>query len=144
MTQTHFNIAVEIFAPPSLVWSVLTNVEHWPEWTPSVSHLKLLTPGLLRPGSRARIHQPKLPPATWRVTELTPGRSFTWVSVAPGVRVTARHSADATATGCRVTLSISYGGMFGAWLARWTRDLNERYLASERTESALHGNRDGN
>lgn len=33
--------------------------------------------------------------------------------------------------GCRVTLSIRYEGILGAWLARWTRDLNERYLAME-------------
>ena len=45
--------------------------------------------------------------------------------------MTALHSVEATATGCRVTLSINYEGLFGRWLARWTRNLNERYLATE-------------
>jgi len=80
---------------------------------------------------RARIHQPKLPPAWWRVTEWNPGKGFTWVSVAPGVRVVAGHWIEPTTTGCRVTLSIRYEGLFGLWLARWTRDLNERYLGLE-------------
>ena len=49
----------------------------------------------------------------------------------PGVRVTARHSVAATVGGACVTLSICYEGIFGGWLARWTGDLNERYLALE-------------
>jgi len=109
----------------------MTDVERWPEWTASVSRLTFLSPGPLQIGSRVRIHQPKLPPALWRVAELTPGASFTWVSLAPGVRVTARHSVEATATGSRVTCSIHYEGCLGALLARWTRNLNERYLVME-------------
>ena len=72
-----------------------------------------------------------LPPAFWRVTELNPGAGFTWVSRAPGVRVTARHALEAIATGTRATLSIRYEGLLGALLARWMRKLNERYLAME-------------
>lgn len=131
MTQTHFSITAEILAPPQLVWSVMADVERWPEWTASISRVKRLSPGPLQVGSRVRIHQPKLPPAFWRVTELNPGGDFTWVSVAPGVRVTARHAVETTAIGCRVTLSIRYEGLLGRWLARWTQDLNERYLAME-------------
>ena len=131
MTRTNFVITVEIPAPPSLVWSVMADVERWPEWTPTISRVKRLSPGPLQVGSRARIHQPKLPPASWRVTELNPGVSFTWVSLAPGVRVTARHTTEASAIGSRVTLSVHYGGCLGALLALWTRHLNERYLALE-------------
>jgi len=130
-SQTHFKVAVEIPASPQLIWKVMADVEHWPEWTPSVSRIRLRTPGPLEVGSRARIHQPRLLPAYWRVTELTPGFFFTWVSVAPGVRVTARHSVKPTATGGLVTLSIRYEGIFGSWLARWVGDLNQRYLALE-------------
>jgi hypothetical protein len=122
---------VDVAAPPPQVWSVMADIERWPEWTPTVSRLKLLTPGLFQVGSRVRIHQPKLPPAVWRVSELNPGAGFTWVSVAPGVRVTARHTVDASGIGSKVSLSIQYEGLLGGLLARWMRDLNERYLAIE-------------
>lgn len=131
MAQTHFTISVVIAAPPAEVWRVMSDVARWPEWTPSVSRVKPLTAGPLRVGSRVRIHQPKFPPAYWRVTELDPERQFTWVSVGPGLRVTARHAVEPVNTGCRVTLSIRYEGILGRWLARLTRGVNERYLAME-------------
>jgi uncharacterized membrane protein len=131
MTQTHFNTTVEIPAPQPLVWSVMVDVERWPEWTPSISRVKLLSPGPLQVGSRVRVHQPKLPPAFWRVTELNSGEDFTWVSRAPGVRVTAWHMVESIAGGSRVSLSIRYDGWLGGLLVRWIGDLNERYLSME-------------
>jgi hypothetical protein len=133
MTQTYFQTVVEIPVTPVQVWPVMADVEKWPEWTVSVTRVKLLTPGPLGVGSRARIQQPKLPPAFWRVTELIPDSHFTWVSRAPGVLVTARHAVEAIASGSRVTLSIRYEGLFGPLLARWTHDVNARYLAMEAT-----------
>ena len=124
---------MDIAAPQPLVWSVMADVERWPEWTASISRVIRLSRGPLQVGSRLRIHQPKFPPAFWRVTELNPGAEFTWVSGAPGLRVTARHAAEASVIGSRVTLSIRYEGLLGALLARWTSDLNGRYLAMEAT-----------
>jgi uncharacterized membrane protein len=122
MARTHFSITVEIPVPLRLVWWVLADVERWPNWTASISRVKRLSPGPLQVGSRVRIHQPKLPPAFWRVTELNPGASFTWVSRAPGVRVTAQHTAEAIARGTRVTLSLRYEGLLGSLVARWVGD----------------------
>ena len=121
----------DIPAPRVLVWAVMVDVERWAEWTASISRVKLLSPGPLRVGSRVRIHQPQLPPAFWRVTELSPGTNFTWISRAPGLRVTAQHTAEDIVFGTRVTLSIHYEGWLGRLLARWTGDLNARYLAME-------------
>lgn len=131
MTQTEFSQSVEIPVPPALVWTVMADFERWPEWTASVSRVKRLSPGPLGVGSRVRIHQPKLPPARWRVTELNPGFGFTSVSVAPGVRVTARHWITPADDGCRVTLSMHYDGLLGALVARWVGELNDRYLTLE-------------
>jgi hypothetical protein len=61
------------------------------------------------------------------VSELVAGREFTWVSWAPGMRVTARHSVCEG----RAVLSLRYEGLFGPWLARRTREITERYLALE-------------
>lgn len=131
MIQTDFSRTAEIDAPTDLVWSVMADVERWPQWTDSISRVKCLSAGPLHIGTRVRIHQPKLPPALWRVTELNPGSSFTWISRAPGVRVTAQHTAESSASGTRVDLSIRYEGLLGPLLARWTGDLNERYLTME-------------
>jgi len=131
MKQTNFSITIEIPAPRPVVWSVISDVERWPEWAPSISRVKKLSAGPLQVGSRARVHQPKLPPAYWRVTEFDPGAGFTWVSLAPGMRVTARHEVQGDASGCFVTLSIIYEGRLGALLARWVGNLNNRYLTME-------------
>src|SRR6185436_9905562 len=114
MTRTDFSITVDIPAPQPLVWSVMADVERWPEWTASVSRVKRPSGEPLQVGSRVRIHQPKLPPAWWRVTELNPGVGFTSMSVAPGARVVARHWIEPAADGCRVTLCIRYEGLLGA------------------------------
>jgi len=131
MKQTHFSKTIEIPAPQPVVWSVISDIERWPEWTPSITRVKQLSAGSLQVGSRARVRQPKLPPAYWRVTEFNPGRGFTWVSVAPGLRVTARHEVQENASGCVVTLSIHYEGLLGGLLARWVGNLNNRYLTME-------------
>jgi len=131
MTKTQFSITVEIPAPARVAWSVISDVERWSEWTSSISRVKLLSSGPLQLGGRARVHQPRLLPAYWRVTEWRPGTGFTWVSVAPGLRVTARHYAENSGSGCRVTLSIHYEGLLGTLVARWVGSLNDRYLAME-------------
>ena len=129
--MTHFRITVDIPAPADRVWAVIADVERWPEWTPTVTRIQRLDRGPLAVGSRARIRQPKLPPAVWRVSELHEGRSFTWVSRSPGVCVIAEHGVEATGTGARATLSIRFSGWFGPLIAHLTRRLTERYLALE-------------
>jgi uncharacterized membrane protein len=131
ISRTDFSRTIDIPAPTPLVWSVLVNIERWPEWTASVSRVKLRSPGPLRVGSRVRIHQPRLPVASWRVTELWPGTGFTWVSRAPGLRITGRHMVETTAEGTHVALSLRYSGLLGRLVARWVGDLNEHYLSLE-------------
>ncbi len=129
--MTQFSISVEIQASSDRVWGVLYDIERWPEWTPTVTSIQRVDRGPLAVGSRARIRQPKLPPAEWQVTELDEGKRFTWVTRSPGVRVTARHRVDAGGGGSRATLSLEFAGLLGPLVARLTRGLNERYLALE-------------
>jgi len=122
---------VDIEAPPESVWPVMSGVERWHEWTASITGVERLDAGPFAPGARARVRQPGLPPAEWKVTALEPGRSFTWESRAPGVHVTAHHEVAAMAGGTRATLWIDYAGVLGKLIGRLTRGINERYLAME-------------
>ncbi len=126
-----FSITVDISAPPERIWQVMTDVERWPEWTESIQKLKRLDSGAFRVGSRVRIKQPKLIPATWEVTELAPQRAFTWISRSPGTTVSAKHRIEPTSRGCRVTLSVAYGGLLGGLVAKMFGAITDRYLMFE-------------
>ena len=130
-----FSITTEVDAPPEVVFGVLSEVERWPEWTPTVTRVERLgdTGESLALGGRLRIVQPKVPPAEWTVTALEPGRGFRLVSRAPGATVEANHWAEPAGPGhrSRVTLSVTFAGLLGRAVGWMTRGLNERYLASE-------------
>jgi uncharacterized membrane protein len=123
---------VEVDAPVERVWDVLQDVERWPQWAETVTAVRRLDDGPLAVGSRARIEQPRIPPTEYEVTELEPGRSFTWVATGPGVRTTARHALEPLDGGrTRVRLSVRQGGPVGSVVGRFYRGLTDRYLAVE-------------
>jgi len=126
-----FSISIDIDAPTERVWAIMSDIERWHEWTPSVRSIRKLDAGDLRIGTRAIVRQPKLPPAFWRITAVQPGREFTWVSKGPGMLVTARHGVAPTATGSRATLSIHYEGLLSPLLLWMTKNVNDAYLALE-------------
>jgi len=126
-----FEDSAVIAAPASTVWEVYSDVEHWPELTESVTSVELLDPGPLRVGSRARIRQPRLPVAEWTVTEIDPGRSFTWVARGPGVRTTGTHVVEPHGDGARATAILVQGGPLGPVVGLLTKGLTKRYLAME-------------
>lgn len=126
-----FSTTIDIAAPADRVWQVMSDIERWHEWTPSVASIKRLDAGPLAVGSRAVIRQPKFPPAWWTVTGLEPGTSFTWVSTAPGLHVVARHRVEPAGSGSRATLSLDLQGLFGGIFGRMTKGITERYLAFE-------------
>ncbi|HSJ46587.1 MAG TPA: SRPBCC family protein [Euzebyales bacterium] len=135
MRITH---SAEIQAPIDLVWRVYTDVERWPQWMESMDHVDLAASGgaiegePLQLGSQVWISQPRLPNATWEVTELTPGRSWTWVSRSPGATSTATHhltAVDAATT--RVDTSVEMKGVFGGLAGRLIAKRAARYMAME-------------
>jgi uncharacterized protein YndB with AHSA1/START domain len=128
-----FSISIDIAAPAERVWQVMSDVDRWHEWTPSVTSIKRLGGGEFVVGSHLVIRQPKFPPALWTLTAIEPGRSFSWISRAPGMRVVARHSVEPTASGSRATLSLDLQGVFGGLFGRMTKEITERYLVFEST-----------
>ena len=126
-----FSLTRQITAPVERVWQVMSDVDRWHEWTPSVTSIRRFGGGAVAIGSRAIVKQPKYPPALWKVTALEPGRSFTWVSAGPGLRVVGVHRVDPSGGGTRATLTLEYQGPLGALLGRMTAGITERYMALE-------------
>jgi uncharacterized protein YndB with AHSA1/START domain len=126
-----YSISIDINAPPERVFEVMTDVERWHEWTPSIHRITRKQSGPLVAGETATVRQPKLPPARWTVNEIQPGRSFSWFNRAPGLKVTGFHGAEPTSSGSRATLSLSYEGIFGGLLARMTEGITKKYIEME-------------
>jgi hypothetical protein len=123
---------VEIDAPATLVWDVFTDVERWPEWTPSVSRLVALDGPGIAVGKRFEIKQPRMPKLVWQVTEVSPGASWTWVQRSPGGVTLARHEVVPESSGrTRVRQQIDQRGPIGALVGLLMRRMTRRYLDFE-------------
>lgn len=102
---------IYIHATPDTVWDVTVDVENWPTWTPTVRSVERLEEGPLEVGSTARIRQPGLPPAVWRVTELEPGRRFTWETQVINLEMRATHEISRVRGRTQNTLRIEIQGL---------------------------------
>jgi uncharacterized membrane protein len=124
--------SIEIAAPPQLVWDVFSDVEHWPDWTASVTSLAGQDGSALAVGRRFAIKQPGMQKLTWQVTEIEPGTSWTWVQRSPGVHVTARHFVTARpGGGTLVRQELDQGGLLGALVGRLMVKKTKRFLEME-------------
>lgn len=127
-----FDDEVIIDAPAEVVWDVYADVERWPEWTASISDVHHVSGTGVEPGARVRIRQPKLPKAVWEVSALDPGRSWTWISKAPGVTSVATHTVEPRPDGrTHVRQSIEQRGPLGALIGLLYARLTRSYLAME-------------
>lgn len=122
---------IHIDAPPERVWSVMSDVERWHEWTASISKVELLDGSELRASSRARVTQPKLPQAVWQVTQLDPGRYFEWENRSPGLRSVGGHGVEPDGDGTLATLWIRQTGLMTPILALFYKKLINRYVQME-------------
>ena len=124
--------SIAIDAPPPLVWDVFTDVEHWPEWTASVTSLVGRDGPALVVGRRFAIKQPGMQKLVWKVTEIDPGSSWTWVQRSPGVRVTARHFVTGQPGGrTLVRQQLDQRGVLGALVGRLMAKKTRRFLELE-------------
>jgi uncharacterized protein YndB with AHSA1/START domain len=127
-----FEITTNIEASPEVVWAVLTDVERWPEWSPSMTKVTRLASGPFVEGSQARIKQPRLPTMVWTVTELTPGRSFVWEAKRPGLTLVAGHRLTNEEDGVvQVTLAVEQRGAVGRLLEPLTSRFAKRDVQME-------------
>jgi uncharacterized membrane protein len=124
--------SIEIDAPAPLVWDVFSDVERWPEWTASVSSLVGRDGAHLAVGRRFSIKQPGMPALVWKVTEIDPGLSWTWVQRAPGARASARHDVITLSDGrTLVRQQVDQRGVLGALVGRLMVKKTKRFLQLE-------------
>lgn len=68
-----------IAADPKTVWDLLTDLDQWPNWGPSVRRAELLDGGrLLTDGARGTVWTAVGVALPFRVTEFAPGRRWGW------------------------------------------------------------------
>lgn len=124
--------SIEIAAPAPVVWAVYADVESWPSWTASVRRVTPLDGPTLEVGARFLIEQPRFPKLVWEVTEIEPGRSWTWVQRSPGGTTSASHEVEAAgADRAVVRQRIDQRGPIGVVVGALTARLTKRYLALE-------------
>jgi uncharacterized membrane protein len=124
--------SVEIDAPAQLVWEVFSDVERWPDWTASVTSLVAQDGAGLGVGKRFAIKQPGMQRLVWRVTDIDPGSSWTWVQRSPGVSVSARHWVIAQPGGrTLVRQQLDQRGVLGALVGRLMVKKTRRFLELE-------------
>jgi hypothetical protein len=128
-----FEHSVQVAATPARLWEVVTDVTAWPDFVDSVTAIEPLDGGPLAVGKRYRLQQPKLPENTWKVTELTEGRSFTWEARSPGVRVVAAHEISGASGSATLRLEVTQSGWLASTIGRFTAGMTRRYLDLEAT-----------
>jgi hypothetical protein len=123
---------VAIDASADVVWEVFSDVERWPEWTVSVTRLVALDGPGLAVGKRFEIKQPRMPKLIWKVTELAPGSSWTWVQRSPGGLTVARHHVVAESENrTQVRQQLDQRGPIGSLVGLVMRGMTRRYLDLE-------------
>lgn len=127
-----FSLTTDIDAPPDRVWAVMSDVDRWHEWTPSITSVTRVDARPLELGTRVVIRQPKFPAASWTVTTWIPGERFEWTSRAPGLKVVGSHAVEpGDGAGSRATLAIEIDGVLGALWERLTREITRTYVTME-------------
>jgi uncharacterized protein YndB with AHSA1/START domain len=89
-------------AAPSAVWAVLTDLQAWPQWGPTVAGAELDGAGELALGAHGKVFTPVGVPLPFTITEFEPGRRWAW-RVA-GIPATA-HGVEPVGDGTRVYMS---------------------------------------
>jgi hypothetical protein len=77
------------------------------------------------------VKQPRLPRAVWEVSELTPGRSFSWTSTSPGLRSVGEHRIAPSAAGSTVLLGFGQSGLLGSVAGLLMAPLIRSYVRTE-------------
>ena len=93
--------------------------------------VECLDAGPFQIGSTARVKQPQMAEAVWRVLSMTPGQRFSWETGRRGLRMVGTHEIIPTATGCTSRLSLDVSGFLGRLLWPLIRRSAAQAVATE-------------
>jgi hypothetical protein len=128
-----YEVSIDIDAEPQRVWDIMTDVERWPEWTQSVTHVERLSPPPFKVGSRARVKQPRLKDTVWTVAALESLVGFTWEARQRGLATIGSHYIEQRSLGTTtVTLGVRQRGLLAPLVWPLTVRMMRRYLELER------------
>ncbi len=140
------SVDVDIGAPPSVVWDVVSDPRRWPEWTASMNAVELLD-DRLDLGARARVSQPGMPPTVWTVTTYDHGSGFTRTARVGGVTTVASHEVTPlpAGRGSRLVLRLTQHGalaplarlIFGGRTRRYVRQEAEGLKAAAEGQAGM-------
>lgn len=116
-----------ISASPELVWSVLTDLEHWVDWNPDVTEMQVGGP--VSPGTEFRW---KAGGATIisTIQEMEEKRRIVWTGRTLGIRAVHAWTLEADGTGVAVRTEESFEGMVARVLARPLRKMLHKSLTA--------------
>jgi len=112
--MAHWERSITIEATPARVWTVMSDVARWPEWTASIRSVEEVTPPGLGDGGTAVVDAVGAPRSKYTVTRWEPGHGFDWETKVRGVRTIGGHWVEPAGEGrSRVTLAIDVKGLAG-------------------------------
>jgi uncharacterized membrane protein len=124
-------VSATVGAPPAAVYRLFIDVERWPQLSPSTRAVRRLDSGPIRVGSEAILKQPRLPPARWRVTELSPDRAFVWETRGGGVTTVGDHRVEPDGSGSKITIILRTHGPLAGVVDLLVRGIARRHVAME-------------
>jgi uncharacterized membrane protein len=126
-----YRVTTTAAAPTDAVWRLFIDFERWPQLTASVLEVRRTDSGPVQVGSEAIVRQPGLVRARWRVTEIDPGRSFTWETKVAGVTAVGGHLVEPDGDRAVITLTLRQHGPLAPLMSALTSRMTKKNIALE-------------
>ena len=114
-----FESSVEINAPVEKVWTLVDNLEEWPQWMPSIKKIERVSKGPLTVGSQLSVTA-KVSRITVKllmtITEFVSERAVVMEGKALGTKLTRFYTLEPVNGKTKVTIGGEVSGLL-AWLA---------------------------
>lgn len=130
VTVKTYKTCVVINRPQTHVWRVLSALEEWPQWTPTMTSVRCLSGRGV--GAVYEVRQPGLPKSHLTITDWNEGQSFTWVAREKPSSTVADHvltTIDENHTEATLTISMSGPMVALVWML-WGRKIR-RFVDTE-------------